>query len=286
MHEDVNPLTFLEKLTARWQQNHFVCVGLDVDYEQLPAIVKEQRTIEEAIFIFNRAIIDATANLVCAYKPNSAFYERYGEAGLRALSRTISYSQENFPHIPIILDAKRADIGSTNIGYVLSAFDQLGVDAITVHPYLGKEALAPFLERKDKGIIVLAKTSNLGSSEFQDLLVGEAQVPLYQVVARNVAQSWNSNGNCGLVVGATYPVELRRVREIIGDMPLLIPGIGAQGGDVAATVAAGQDSRGWGMIINSSRGIIYASRGDDFAQMAYLATVRLRDEINAHRGDK
>jgi orotidine-5'-phosphate decarboxylase len=284
MHENVTSFTFLEKLTARWQQGHFVCVGLDVDYEQLPAIVKGQRTIEEAIFIFNRVIIDATANLVCAYKPNSAFYEAYGEGGIRALSRTISYSQENFPHIPVILDAKRADIGSTNTGYVLSAFDQLGVDAITVHPYLGREALAPFLERKDKGIIVLAKTSNFGSGEFQDLLVGEAQEPLYEVVARNVAQHWNSNGNCGLVVGATYPAELRRVRELVGDMPLLVPGIGAQGGDVAATVAAGQDSRGWGMIISASRSIIYASRKSDFAQAAYLATMKLRDEINACRG--
>lgn len=284
MQENVAPLTFLEKLTARWQQEHFVCVGLDVDYELLPAIVREQRTIEDAIFVFNRVIIDATANLVCAYKPNSAFYERYGEAGIRALSRTISYSRNNFPHIPIILDAKRADIGSTNIGYVLSAFDELGVDAITVHPYLGKEALAPFLERKDKGIIVLAKTSNPGSGEFQDLLVGEDHVPLYQVVARNVAQYWNKNGNCGLVVGATYPAELRRVRELVGDMPLLIPGIGAQGGDVAATVAAGRDSRGWGMIISASRSVIYASRKADFAQAAYLAVGRLRDEINACRG--
>ncbi len=284
MHENLAALTFLEKLTARWQQEHFVCVGLDIDYEQFPAIVKGQRTIEEAIFIFNREIIDATADLVCAYKPNSAFYEAYGEAGIRALSRTISYSQENFPHIPIILDAKRADIGSTNRGYVLSAFNQLGVDAITVHPYLGKEALAPFLERRDKGIIVLAKTSNPGSGEFQDLLVGEDRVPLYEVVARNVAQYWNGNGNCGLVVGATYPKELRRVRELVGDIPLLIPGIGVQGGDVAATVAAGRDSRGWGMIISASRGIIYASRGADFAQAAYLATVRLRDEINTCRG--
>src|SRR5436190_13526558 len=171
MQGNVAPSTFLEKLTARWQQKHFVCVGLDVDYELLPAIAKEQRTIEDAIFVFNRVVIDATANLVCAYKPNSAFYERYGEAGIRALSRTISYSRNSFPHIPIILDAKRADIGSTNIGYMLSAFDELGVDAITVHPYLGKEALAPFLERQDKGIIVLAKTSNPGSGEFQDLLV-------------------------------------------------------------------------------------------------------------------
>ena len=153
-----------------------------------------------------------------------------------------------------------------------------------MHPYLGREALAPFLERKDKGIIVLAKTSNPGSGEFQDLLVGGAQVSLYEVVARNVAQHWNSNGNCALVVGATYPAELRRVRELVGDMPLLIPGIGAQGGDVAATVAAGQDSRGWGMIISASRSIIYASCKSDFAQAAYWATVKLRDEINACRG--
>jgi orotidine-5'-phosphate decarboxylase len=283
MHENAVPLTFIEKLTARWQQEQFVCVGLDVDYKQLPAIVKEQRTIEEAIFIFNRVIIDATANLVCAYKPNSAFYEAYGEAGIRALSRTIAYIKTAFPQIPIILDAKRADIGSTNTGYVLSAFDRMGVDAITVHPYLGKEALAPFLEHKDKGIIVLAKTSNPGSGEFQDLRVGEAQEPLYQVVARNVAQHWNGNGNCALVVGATYPVELQRVRELVGDMPLLIPGIGAQGGDVAATVTAAQDSRGWGMIISASRSIIYASRASDFAQAAYLATVKLRDEINAQK---
>jgi orotidine-5'-phosphate decarboxylase len=281
--EDIASPTFLAKLTARWQQGHFVCVGLDVNYEQLPAIIRQQRTIEEAIFVFNRVLIDATANLVCAYKPNSAFYEAYGEAGLRALSRTVTYLKTNFPHIPVILDAKRADIGSTNTSYVLSAFDQLGVDAITVHPYLGREALAPFLERKDKGVIVLAKTSNPGSGEFQDLLVGPDQQPLYQVVARHVAQHWNKNGNCGLVVGATYPAELHQVRQLVGDMPLLIPGIGAQGGNVAATVAAAKDSRGWGMIINSSRGIIYASREDDFAQAAYLATLQLHDEINLYR---
>jgi orotidine-5'-phosphate decarboxylase len=282
MQKKTSP-TFLEKLTACWQQEHFICIGLDTDYQQLPPTIQEHRTIEEAIFTFNRMIIDATANLVCAYKPNSAFYEAYGESGIRALTRTISYSRNNFPHIPIILDAKRADIGSTNTGYVLSAFDHLGVDAITVHPYLGKEALTPFLERKDKGIIVLAKTSNLGSGEFQNLPVGANQEPLYEVVARHVAQYWNGNGNCGLVVGATYPEELRRVRELVGDMPLLIPGIGAQGGDVAATVAAGQDSRGSGMIISASRSIIYASRGSDFAEAAYGATVRLRDEINACR---
>ena len=281
--ENISSLTFLQKLEARWQEGHFVCVGLDVDYEQLPAIVKEQRTIEEAIFIFNRVIIDATANLVCAYKPNSAFYEAYGDAGIRALMRTIEYSKTSFPTIPIILDAKRADNSNTNTRYVLSAFDLLDVDAITVHPYLGKEALTPFLERKDKGIIVLVKTSNPGSGEFQDLLVGEAQEPLYQVVARHVARYWNSHGNCAFVVGATYPAELRRVREIVGDMPILIPGVGVQGGEVASTVAAGQDSRGWGMIINASRSIIYASRASNFAQAAYLAAVELHDEINNYR---
>jgi orotidine-5'-phosphate decarboxylase len=163
---------------------------------------------------------------------------------------------------------------------VTSAFDLLDVDAITVHPYLGKEALLPFLARREKGILVLAKTSNPGSGEFQNLPVGKSHEPLYQVVARSVAQSWNSNGNCGLVVGATYSSELKLVRETVGDMPLLIPGIGAQGGDVAAAVKAGQDSRGWGMIINSSRGIIYASKGDDFAQAAREVALELSVEIN------
>ena len=166
MQGNVAPSTFLEKLTARWQQKHFVCVGLDVDYELLPAIAKEQRTIEDAIFVFNRVVIDATANLVCAYKPNSAFYERYGEAGIRALSRTISYSRNSFPHIPIILDAKRADIGSTNIGYVLSAFDELGVDAITVHPYLGKEA-RHFWSGKTRALSCLLKPQILALASFR-----------------------------------------------------------------------------------------------------------------------
>jgi orotidine-5'-phosphate decarboxylase len=183
----------------------------------------------------------------------------------------------------VILDAKRADIGTTNLGYVQAAFDIIGVDAITVHPYLGKEALAPFLARKEKGIIVLAKTSNPGAGEFQDLPVGDLQEPLYQVVARHVAQNWNANGNCALVVGATYPADLKKVRAIIGDMPILIPGIGVQGGEIAATVAAGKDSRGWGMIINSSRGVIFASKEDDFAQAARRATKELRTEINRYR---
>lgn len=275
--------TFISLLIERWQTNTFVCVGLDSDYQQLPETVKQGKSVEEAMFIFNRAIIDATHDFVCAYKPNAAFYEAQGDAGLRALTRTVQYIKEAYSSIPVILDAKRADIGSTNLGYVQAAFDIIGVDAITVHPYLGKEALAPFLARAEKGIIVLAKTSNPGAGEFQDLLVGTMQEPLYQVVARHVAEQWNTNGNCGIVIGATYPEDLRKARAIVGDMPILIPGVGTQGGAVAATVTAGKDNKGQGMIINASRGIIFASHGSDFAQAARTATERLRDEINSYQ---
>lgn len=275
--------TFISKLEQRWRQGTFVCVGLDSDYDRIPATVKSMGSVEEALFIFNRDIIDATHDLVCAYKPNSAFYEAQGDQGLRALCRTVEYIRETYPHIPVILDAKRADIGSTNLGYVQMAFDIIGVDAITIHPYLGKEALAPFLARKEKGMIVLVKTSNPGAGEFQDLPVGDAQEPLYQVVARHVANAWNTHGNCAIVVGATYPAELEKVRAIVGDMPILIPGIGAQGGEVEATVSAGKDSRGWGMIISASRSIIFASKGDDFARAAREATEQLRTEINKYR---
>ncbi len=275
--------TFIHMLEKRWRENSCVCVGLDPVYERLPASVRQGVSSEDAFFTFNRAIIDATHDLVCAYKPNSAFYELLADSGMRALIKTVAYIKQTYPHIPIILDAKRADIGSTNAGYVQAAFDAIGADAITVHPYLGKEALAPFLARKDKGIIVLVKTSNPGSDEFQNLLVGDKQEPLYQVVARHVAEDWNSHGNCALVVGATYPSELEQVRAIVGDMPILIPGIGAQGGDIAATVVAGKDSRGWGMIINSARDIIFASSSDDFAQSAREATMSLGDNINSYR---
>ncbi len=283
MQHPTNSITFITKLESCWQRDNFVCVGLDSDYEQLPDVIKAGRSVEDALFHFNREIIDATHDLVCAYKPNAAFYEAQGEAGLRALVDTVRYIREMYPQIPVILDAKRADIGSTNLGYAQSAFDYLGVDAITVHPYLGREALAPFLARKEKGIIVLVKTSNPGAGEFQDLPAGPQQEPLYMVVARHVAQDWNSNGNCAIVVGATYPDELRRARALVGDMPILIPGIGAQGGEVAATVKAGQDSRGWGMIINASRSIIFASRGGDFAEAARKATEQLQAEINRYR---
>jgi orotidine-5'-phosphate decarboxylase len=273
--------TFTALLEQCWHKQNFVCVGLDPGYERFPASVKQTGAVDESVFRFNQGIIDATHDLVCAYKPNSAFYEALGEHGLRALRMTMRYLKERYPHIPVILDVKRADIGNTNLGYVSAAFDVLGADAVTVHPYLGREALSPFLERRDKGILVLVKTSNPGSGEFQNLPVGAAQEPLYQVVAHHVARDWNTHGNCALVVGATYPDELRQVRAIAGDVPILIPGIGAQGGDVAATVQAGKDSRGWGMIISSSRSVIFASSGEDFAQAARQAVMQLRDMILA-----
>ncbi len=283
MKEQSNPSepTFHTMLEKRWHDNTCVCVGLDPVYDRLPVKIRQDVFPEDAFFAFNRAIIDATHDLVCAYKPNSAFYEALTDSGIRALMKTVTYIKQTYPHIPVILDAKRADIGNTNYGYIQAAFDGIGADAITVHPYLGKEALAPFLARKNKGIIVLVKNSNPGSAEFQNLLVG--QEPLYQVVARHVAEDWNMHGNCAIVVGATYPSELKQVRAIVGDMPILIPGIGAQGGDISATVAVGKDSRSQGMIINSSRAILYASNGDNFAQAAREATKNLRDSINSYR---
>jgi orotidine-5'-phosphate decarboxylase len=274
---------FVAKLERLWCKDNFVCIGLDPEYFSLPDRFRRLESKADAMLSFNRDIIDATHDLVCAYKPNIAFYEALGSNGWNALSKTVTYIKSEYPEIPIILDAKRADIGSTNRGYVQAAFDELGVDAITVHPYLGKEAMEPLLARKDKGIIVLVRTSNPGAGEFQDLPVGEKQEPLYRVVARNVALDWNENGNCGVVVGATYPRELAEVRAIVGDMPILIPGIGAQGGEISSTVNAGKDSRGWGMIINSSRGIIFASRQEDYQEAARTATAQLKAEVNRFR---
>jgi len=232
-------LTFLTKISQKWAEGKFVCVGLD-----------------QADFKFNKLIVDQTFDLVCAYKPNSAFYEAAGLIGRKSLEQIIKYIQKNYPQIPVILDAKRADIGNTNEGYAKEAFDNLGADAITVHPYLGKEAIQPFLERKGKGVLVLVRTSNPGAQEFQDLLV--CGKPLYQVVAEHV-MTWNTNGNVGVVVGATYPEELKIVRGIIGDdVPILIPGVGAQGGNVEKTVLAGVNNRGQGIIVSSSRAIIFA----------------------------
>lgn len=289
---------FFELLQAKWDEGKFVCVGLDSEYGLIPWS-ERRSTVQETICQFNRAIVDATRKLVCAYKPNIAFYERFGPIGLTALSNTIGYIQLTAPEVPVILDAKRADIGNTSEAYAKAVFEYLEVDAVTVNPYLGQEALQPFLDRTDKGIFVLCRTSNSGSDEFQNLPVmassaikgdkdssSNISVPLYAHVARRVSEVWNQKGNCGLVVGATYPGELARVREVVGDMPILIPGIGAQGGNLEATVRAGVNSRGQGMIINSSRGIIFASKGMDFAEVARIETLKLHEAItNCLKGE-
>ncbi len=267
---------FRQLLEAKWEEGKFLCVGLDSDLEKIPEAAR-QRGTRETIVNFNRAIIDATHDLVCAFKPNSAFYEAHGDEGWQALRETIQYIHEKAPEVPVILDAKRADIGNTNDGYAHSAFDHLHVDALTVNPYPGREALAPFLSRADKGIIVWCRTSNEGAGEFQDLMVGGER--LYKVVARDGAKEWNKNGNCGLVVGATYPEELREVRAIVGDMPILIPGIGAQNGDTHKAVSAAKDSRGKGMIINASRSVIFASSGADYAKAARAKAIELHSAI-------
>ncbi len=244
--------SFLDKLTSKWEEGKFVCVGLD-----------------KGDFEFDKTIIDATTDLVCAYKPNSAFYEAQGAKGLEALKNTIQYIHQKDPDMPIILDAKRGDIGNTNEAYAKAVFDELGADALTVSPYLGKESLEPFLNRVDKGIFVLVKTSNPGAGEFQDLKIIDR--PLYQVVSEHIKE-WNIHGNLAVVVGATYPEELSQVRKIVGDMPILIPGVGAQGGDIKATVKAGLNSQGQGIIISSSRGIIFSDNPRE-------TTLKLHQEI-------
>ena len=305
----------LQGLEARWSEGKLVCVGLDSDYSKLPDQFKHHLR-SRAQALFNQEIVRPTADLVCAYKPNIAFYEAEGREGLQALQDTINFIHADYPHIPVILDAKRADIGNTNLGYVEMAFEQFKADALTVSPYLGSSflkegerklgSLSPFLEQRDKLIFVLCRTSNDDAGEFQDLpialdglsqeykekfgdlndladKIGSNVAPLYLVLAHKLARDWNVNGNVGLVVGATYPEELGQIRRVVGDMPILIPGLGAQDGEAEATVKAGKDSMNQGMVINSSRGIIFASRDEDYAQAARDATQKLHDQINQYR---
>ena len=267
-------MTFQEKLDRIIKKNKsLVCVGLDSDMEKIlrlaPLAQDDSAPLNQ--FSFNKEIVEATHDLVCSYKLNTAFYEAIGHEGIKALKDTCNYLKKKYPEIPIIIDAKRADIGNTNNGYVQFVFTYLGADAVTVHPYLGEEAIRPFLECKDKGIIILCRTSNPGAGEFQDLLIDGK--PLYKIVAENVVNKWNANKNCMLVVGATYPDELKQVRKMVGDMTLLVPGIGAQGGDLEATLKVGLNFKKQGLIINSSRGIIFAKNPRDEA-------IKLRNEIN------
>ena len=245
----------IDKYNARVDQaNSLVCVGLDPDFEKLPDKFKQG---ENPQFEFNKYIIDQTAEFVAAYKPNIAFYEARGDKGLAELKLTMEYLQKNYPDIFTVCDAKRADIGNTNQSYIKEIFDWLGADSVTLHPYMGKESLQPFLDRTDKTSIILCRTSNPGAGELQDLEI--AGKPLWQIVAEKVRDEWNEKGNCILMVGATYPGELKKIRELVGEMNILIAGIAAQGGEVEATVKAGLNSAGKGMIINSSRGIIFAA---------------------------
>jgi orotidine-5'-phosphate decarboxylase len=278
---------FQHMLEKQWSQGKFVCVGLDPMYERVPDVCKANhahRVTHVSDFICS--IIEATAPIAAAYKPNSAFYECWGDRGMQELRDLVLHIHRIAPDVPVLLDAKRADIGHTNTGYVKAAFEYFDADAITVNPYFGRESLQPFLVREDKGIIVLCRTSNPGASEFQDLAVLQpdgSTVPFYQVVARHVASEWNWNGNCLLVVGATVPEELAQVRKIVGDcIPILIPGVGTQGGDLKKAVQYGKDSRGKGFLINASSSIIFASSGEDFAEAAYAETLKLHEHITQY----
>jgi orotidine-5'-phosphate decarboxylase len=252
-------------------------VGLDPDPQRFPA---ELQGRPDAIFEFCKAIVDVTAPYVCGVKPQIAYFSsQRAEEQLEALC---AYIQENYPHLPIVLDAKRGDIGSTAEQYAREAYERYQADAVTVNPYMGFDTIEPYLAWRSKGVIVLCRTSNKGGSDLQ-FLESKDETPLYLHVAGLVADHWNTNGQCALVVGATFPDEIAKVRERVGDMPLLIPGIGAQGGDIPATVAAGLDSRGTGMMINSSRAILYASGGDDWREAAAQVARDTRDAINAAR---
>lgn len=274
--------TFRELLGAQNSSGKHLCVGLDTHPSRLPAGFRRGDSPEARVTSYNQLIVEATCDLVAAYKPNAAFYEALGPPGLDALGSTISHIARTAPEVPVILDAKRADIESTNEGYVRAAFDELGAHAITVHPYLGGAALAPFLNRAERGVFVLARTSNAGAGELQDMAFDG--LPLYRHVAIHVARDWNRHGNCGLVVGATYPDELALIREDVGaDLPILVPGVGAQGGDLQAAVRANRDSAAF--VINASRSILYAQpekedADDDFAAAARRAAESMNSAIS------
>ena len=274
-------MNFIEKLnSATGKNNSLLCIGLDPDPKLMPEAID--------VFDFNKAIIDATNDLVCAYKPNLAFYEALGEGGMEALRRTVKHIP---PHIPVIADAKRSDIGNSARGYATALFSYLGFDAATVNPFLGFDSVEPFLQYRDKGTLILCRTSNPGAVDFQSLRceTGQGLRPLFEIIATK-AEEWNTNSNIGLVVGATYPQELKLIRDQHPSLPLLIPGVGTQGGELELVVRYGVNAAGEGAIINSSRQVLYASRGKDFAQAARRVALALREQINRYRyrktGDK
>jgi orotidine-5'-phosphate decarboxylase len=272
---------FTEQLAHAWSsQDSMLCVGLDPDPKQFPASIKGKGG---AILAFCREIVDATADLVCAFKPQIAYFAAHGAED--QLEQLINHIHHQHPQVPVILDSKRGDIGSTAQQYAIEAFDRYQADAVTVNPYMGFDSIEPYLKYTNKGVIVLCRTSNPGGSDLQFLEVNEKgqadKELLYQRVARLASSQWNKTGQLGLVVGATFPEEIAKVREIVGEMPLLIPGIGAQGGDIPATVQAGKvlNAPGTGMIINSSRAILYASQDGNFADAARQAAIATRDAL-------
>lgn len=270
-------MTFKQRFeTAAKKNNSLVCVGLDVDLEQFPASLKNKAPYK-AIVRFNRSIIEATKDLVCAYKPNAAFYEAYGLDGYKALKETIKLVPKE---IPVILDAKRGDIGNTAAMYAKAIYEELGVDAVTINPYLGEDSVQPFLAYEDKAVVLLVRTSNPSAKEFQDLLIDGK--PLYQHVAKT-ALNWERKADLLFVVGATYPEEAKIIREMAPEIPFLVPGLGKQGGEVEEAVKNSIDANGLGAIFNSSRGIIYASCGEDYAEAAKKACMELKEQINSFR---
>jgi len=270
-------MTFTASLAAAWARNDsLLCVGLDPDPAKFPAALKGRG---DAILEFCKSIADATADLACAFKPQIAYFAAHrAEDQLEALIRHI---HEKHPGIPVILDAKRGDIGATAEQYAREAFERYGADALTVNPYMGFDSVEPYFAWKERGVIILCRTSNPGGSDLQFLETGGRK--LYQHVAELVATKWNAGGQCALVVGATFPAELAEVRRLVGDMPLLVPGIGAQGGDIEATVSAGRTASGTGLIVNSSRAILYAGKDENFAAAARRVALETRDAINRFR---
>jgi orotidine-5'-phosphate decarboxylase len=269
--------TYVERLAAASKRNgSLLCVGLDAEPNKLPAHLQALPPAE-AVLAFNRDLIDATSDLVAAYKPNLAFYEALGPIGMEAFRATVAH----VPHgIPVIADAKRGDIDNTSRAYARAIFDVYGCDAITANPYLGCDALAPFLERDDRGTYILCRTSNPGAADIAELDV--AGEPLYVRVAER-APKWTTHGNIGLVVGATAPAQLARVRAVAPEVPILLPGVGAQGGDLRASMAAGLDATGAGLLVVAARQVMYASSGRDFAEAARVAARQLREQIESAR---
>ena len=274
-------MTFAERLNEQVERaNSLVCVGLDPDPARFPHALRELGR-REAIVAFNKAIIEATSDLVCAYKPNLGFYVAQGIDGIAALVETRALIPA---HIPVILDCKVGDMGSTATAYATGYFGEWGFDAITANPYQGEDSLAPFLSWPDKGVFILCRTSNPSSADLQDVILTESGDPLYLRVGSRSNQ-WKRDypAGVGLVVGATYPGELAAIRERCPELPILLPGVGAQEGDVEGSVANGIRADGTGLLVSSSRGIIYAGSGPDFAERARLATIKLQEQVNAVR---